>query len=70
MERSSQTKLYNMGEPEQHSPEMPKDSSANAIEESFGKNLMGISYIAPDFEDDNPFEAMFPEDLDSERSGK
>jgi prevent-host-death family protein len=28
----------------------------NRISETFGKNVMGITYIAPDFEDDLPLE--------------
>jgi prevent-host-death family protein len=35
---------------------VPLARQKNRISETFGKNVMGITYIAPDFEDDLPLE--------------
>jgi prevent-host-death family protein len=40
---------------------VPLAKPKNRISEMFGKNVMGITYISPDFEDDLPLEFFLGE---------
>ncbi|MBV8673008.1 MAG: hypothetical protein JOZ33_06210 [Acidobacteriaceae bacterium] len=50
--------------PQEEEQDLPKPR--RKISEVMGKNILGITYIAPDFEEDIPLEYLLGEDYSSE----
>jgi len=57
-----------MGQPNntQTESEEPKPSKRKKLSEVMGENILGVTYIAPDFEEDIPLEYLLGEDFSSE----
>ena len=53
--------------PQQEESDLPKPR--RKLSEVMGQNLLGVTYIAPDFDEDIPLEHLLGEDLSSESEG-
>ncbi len=46
--------------------ERPEPKKRKKLSEVIGQNILGVTYIAPDFDEDIPLEYLLGEDLSSE----